>query len=603
MEKPTFNKSNKPKKPELNLDSELISFTKWLGDYLRITEDDFVRFLESRPMSHRLPILKRIASPKYLSKIYSSNPIYLNDTLKLLLPHLQPADIKPLATVDFLMIYSSNPIYLNDTLKLLLPYLQSADIKPLATEEVLNIYAFTSRYLPYFTNLNLHRYIESPEQLSSYGRRLIEYCYSSPKISSRLSHTIYEIQAQLDNMNTETSSDSLASSPHPFISQQNIIQMGSLTTANEYEKSYNTDAMVARSLGFLKEGDITIDQQETISPHPAFAPAKLKLEGSTDSIFVIKDWENVEPVTINKRNENKEIINSISVKPLGVDTNFYYAYYLTGNNLIMKICLNMSLTKDLMKAGEDIFAGLDSYFDQKLAQEFSRLTNADKSRKDLSHITAPIDMYNWLKQRYPDFNQNGSGDVETWKDLKAILNQEKTTTFAEFPTTYETILWQCNQSQQAQVADRFDIKNEDMIRLIASTDHSPFYKVCATILKGKVLAGNDLSNSHSNVYYDKMAAIQANIPPVQMSKPSLVLVSNDENAPNGNYSLELTREIHEPKDFVITGSQIPSLNPELAQRISLHFLLKNQISVGGILLTKEEFADYKLLPGDNIEFV
>jgi hypothetical protein len=83
----------------------------------------------------------------------------------------------------------------------------------------------------------------------------------------------------------------------------------------------------------------------------------------------------------------------------------------------------------------------------------------------------------------------------------------------------------------------------------------------------------------------------------------LVLVSPEENVPNGNYNLELTRETHQPKDFVITGAQIPDLNSELARRISLHFLLKNQVSVGGTVLSKEQFADYKLLPGDNIEFL
>ena len=409
-----------------------------------------------------------------------------------------------------LEMYSNSPEQLATFVHGLRNYMTPEIIERLLKDPIIS-FIIRSKSFDWIPPLNIHRKIEDMEVLAEYAKTLIEYSYNNPSQNGSLYHTIIELVATLDNrgnqerltdsnennINIENTSNGTRESRslpnHPYISQQNIIQMGELIKVDKTNQNFNTGSMIASSLGFLNESSLVVDNENTYTPHPDYIAATV----AGQKMFLLKDYENTVPKTIYKYDEEGNAINYMKVKPLGVDSDFYHTYYLTEDNLIIKICLDMSLTNTLLNEFQDTFSDTKHYFETSLE---------DKGDVETSQLESVSGVYAYLKVRYPEFNSSEL-QIDTWAKMMDVLQKEKDTTFAEFKKGCEAMIWNCQKQKAIQ---EFKQSNQDMVRLTTSKDHNNFFKVLAVLKSARVLDGDKTKNSHSSVFREHMEDIKIN---------------------------------------------------------------------------------------------
>ena len=552
-------------------------------------------------------IASELLDTEFIHNIYfttdSRYKVYLY--IKELKDHITPETAKKLLTTEnMLWLFSPDLSLINNYINI---------FEDFDTEEVrYNLFCnkpfrdlyIESRCLQFFPCRNIHRKIENQEVLAEYARTLIEYGYNNPSQSGSFYHTIMELVATLDNggnqerltnsnennINIENTSNDTQESNlipnHQYISQQNIIQMGELIKVDKTNQNFNTGSMIASSLGFLNESSLVVDNENTYTPHPDYIAATV----AGQKMFLLKDYENTVPKTIYKYDEEGNAINYMKVKPLGVDSDFYHTYYLTEDNLIIKICLDMSLTNTLLNEFQDTFSDTKHYFETSLE---------DKGDVETSQLESVSGVYAYLKVRYPEFNSSEL-QIDTWAKMMDVLQKEKDTTFAEFKKGCEAMIWNCQKQKAIQ---EFKQSNQDMVRLTTSKDHNNFFKVLAVLKSARVLDGDKTKNSHSSVFREHMEDIKINKQVEQFTRPNMRLFTDFRNNEYTDYPLNLDMEQTNSKDYPTKGKALETLNPNLFSIIQLNFSIDKKLCVNGRAVSKEEFGEFTLLPGDHIVFV
>ncbi|NJK70840.1 MAG: hypothetical protein HC932_01020 [Thermales bacterium] len=99
--------------------------------------------------------------------------------------------------------------------------------------------------------------------MNEYARALIQYGYHNPGKTGSVFHIIVELQALLDNQDTD--------SQHGYVSQQNIIQLQNFAKSKDIQTVFNTGSMIASSIGFLGS-DVELEfksntDEKTTTPH------------------------------------------------------------------------------------------------------------------------------------------------------------------------------------------------------------------------------------------------------------------------------------------------------------------------------------------------
>jgi hypothetical protein len=598
---------------------------------------------------------------EHLKDVYSSNPLYFNNFLELLLENGWSIENINTFTIDYLKdIYQSDVSYFNECLEFLfLNDWPIENMKNLTLEYLKEVYQRDPKFfdqgittvlslgwpsanlqgitpgfikelsgsalpgvLPDLADLKIHDYIESSETLANYGLFLIESCYEYPQILGRLNHHIIAIQAKLENRQNASNESS------PMITQQNIIQMRSFVRSNEDEKIFDTGVMVVRSCGFLGKAKIIFESTDKPSPHPDFSFGRINLDGQNTPMLIYKDWEEADYKSININQLGREdvpgtdsegksitiknalrvekVLDSIKVKPLGVDPNFYYAYYLTQDNLVVKICLNMSLTKTLEQEGKKALSDLALYLENANSLDTSIPDGTITIDQALiSHSASTFAEY--IKVRYPKLVTEEAGHQLSWSKLLKEIKKNKDTVFADFPERYKSLIWHCNNEKAKEAGTSFIDANTDIIRFMTSDDLSIYFKVCQILKEFKVLDGSNLENSHMDAFRKKMDLIKVNESSEEVLVPHVILISPHPDVQDQPYGIEKQKDVEsdkpiQTKDYPCKGKEIISRNPKLGHLISLQFQLKETITINGIVLTKVQFQDNTILPGSWIGF-
>jgi hypothetical protein len=564
-----------------------------------------------------------------LKSLYKPEPRFFHDFLEDLLINGWPQENLRAITTEYLLgLYRSDPTYFHNSIEVLLQYgWPTENLQGITPEYLKELYGDKlADNLPDFADIKLQEYIDSPEALASYGLFLIENCYKYPQISGRfsypisgrLNHHIIEIQAMLENK--QNASEELL----PTITQQNIIQMRSFVKSNQSEKIFDTGVMVARSCGFLDKAKISFEYTGKLSPHPDFGFGHINLDGQNTPMLIYKDWEegDFKSININQLGMQEiesttdsistkinglrveKVLDSINVKPLGIDPNFYYAYYLTEDNLVVKICLNMSLTQTLEKEGKEALSDMALYLEKS--------NNIDTAIPEgtitidqalISHSASTFTQY--LMVRYPELDIKPENNTLTWSQLGMEIKKYEDTIFVDFPESYKSLIWHCNNEKAKESGTAFLKANEDMIRLMVSDDLGIYFKVCQLLKEFKILDGSNLENSHTQVFRENMGLIKVNQSSEEVLRPYIILNSSHSEVPDQNFEiLEKTdTENNSPvqsSDYPCKGKEIINRNPILAHTISLQFHLKDKITINGIQVTKDQFQETTILPGSRI---
>jgi hypothetical protein len=412
-------------------------------------------------------------------------------------------------------------------------------------------------------------------------------------------------------------------SPSPYISQQNIIQMQSFAKALDVQTSFNTGSMIASSVGFLGE-DVKVEfvSQEEInksegkdlsySPHPDYRLAKI----GNNNVFAIKNYESIEFLEIVKRiklpDGTRKVFNTLKVRPIAVDSNFYHVYYQTEDNMIVRICLDMGRTHSLLNEAFEAFSDISQYF-------FEIFEDKEAEEKGIGERTSVSDFADYLLVRYPGLQEYvGVKEKEndkqiSWKSLLSSLEESKDTVFQEFPEAYKALFWHCTNEialeAKSYVRKTLSRDSVAVIRLLASKDHDHYFKICQSLLIGnsKVLAGDTLNNSHTLVFIDKMENIKQNKQTETVTTPFLRFylpteLQQEEEFEDYHYDVD-EETIKTPRKLIVQGKDLKAMNPQLAFKINHIYQEGKQISIDHKKLTKEEFQEYKLNPGDHVRVV
>jgi hypothetical protein len=583
---------------------------------------------------------------EFLVKVYQKDPIYLTSFINLFIRAslLTKAHADELLNLEFLVkVYQKNPNCLDDFINRFLKanLLTKAHADKLLTVEFLvKVYQKYPFKLHYFTDLNLHRLVENKEVLNEYCRYLVQYSYEYPKKAGSVFHHIVEIQSMLSNeddvvdsnepipsvitgQSIESGNSNESSSNSPYISQQNIIQMQSFAKALDVKTSFDTGSMIASSIGFLgRDVKVEFVTQEEInnsegkdlsySPHPDFSLAKI----GSNNVFAIRNFESIEFQELVKRiklpDGTSKVFNTLKVRPLAVDSNFYHVYYQTEDNMVVRICLDMKRTEDLLNEGFEAFRDISHYFSEIFEDE-------EVKEKGIGERTSVSDFVDYLLVRYPGLQEYvGVQKKEntkqiSWKSLLSCLEESKDTLFQEFPEAYKALVWHCTNEitleAKSHVKNTMSRTSEAVIRLLGSKDHDHYFKICQSLLMrdSKVLAGDTLNNSHTFVFIDKMNNIKQNKPAETVTTPFLrcylpTELQQEEEFEDYHYNVD-EETINNPKNLIIYGKALKDMNSQLAFKIDLIYQEGKQISIDNKKLTKEEFQEYKLNPGDHVRVV
>jgi hypothetical protein len=445
--------------------------------------------------------------------------------------------------------------------------------------EIDEIFDFIEKPLlaEFIENLELQRKIKNPELLQEYGKSLIKLAYNNPKIQSVLHHVIVEIQTILNNQSTD-------GKVTPFISQQNIIQMAALAS-NPNEKTgqrFQGGSMVGYNFSFLNR-DIYLrkENEEKYVPHPGFEPAKI---GDT-SIFVIKDWQNQPFIRF------KGAFDYISIKPLGIDTGFYNTYYITEDNQVIKICLNMSLNKDFMNNYTQAWTSIADDM-RSIEKKFDKNKEYKLDESYFEKILQPAQMLDYISERYPDLELPFDKNLGyTWIDIKKFLqiNKDKI-----LPQLYKIIDWRVKSLEFYQAYNR--LENNELIRVMASNDKDMYYKICATLLHG--VFSSQSNTSHQWLIKQIIPMLKSNAPAQKIIPNILVHKKSQESFDKYDFEIDITDSCEIPT----LGKNLSQVNNLLASKINLQFLAGKNLNINGRAFDKHSFNDYTILPGDNISF-
>lgn len=525
-----------------------------------------------------------LLTPEGLS-VYKNNPGSLHILIKIFADAglLTEDHADALLTPKGISVYKNNPRNLHLFIKVF------ADAALLTPQNITNIIKWVVQnpnLVAGVKDLNLHRQVENKEVLNEYARALIQYGYHNPGKTGSVFHIIVELQALLDNQDTD--------SQHGYVSQQNIIQLQNFAKSKDIQTVFNTGSMIASSIGFLGsdvelEFKSNTDEKNNYTPHPDFALARL----GYNTVYAIKNWSSLEPLTITKKGQGGEILNSINVKPIAVDSNFYHVYYLTEDDMVVSICLDMSRTKDLLQEGQLAFGEIAHYFDNSL----------DEGETNLSEHSSVSQFQDYLVSSYPAISEYipNQGRELTWKQLLQIIENSQSSIFDEFPESYKALHWHITNEISLLTKEEFTQTNQALIRLMASKDHDNYFKICQSLLSGpsKVLAGDELSNSHSFVFYDKMEKIKANLNTEEVTEPFVRLYeARDKGFVDYYYQFDM--ETTTPSQMIVQGKDLFEHNPSLDISIKMAFEKDQSISINGVILNQEDFSQYKINPGDHV---
>jgi hypothetical protein len=584
--------------------------------------------------------VNKLLKAEFLVKMYQKNPIIHHSFIDFFIRAnlLSPENVNELFKAEILVkVYQRYPSFLPNFIKrfiranLLTP--EHAN-KLLKVEFLEKVYQKNLTHLHYFTDLNLHRLVEDKEVLNEYCRYLVQYSYEYPEKAGSVFHYIVEIQSMLSNEydavdSNEPSSNSPQSilssppSPSPYISQQNIIQMQSFAKALDVQTSFNTGSMIASSIGFLGE-DVKLEfvSQEEIntsegkdlsySPHPDFALARI----GNNNVFAIKNFESIEFQEIVKRikmpDGTSKIFNTLKVRPIAVDSNFYHVYYQTEDNMVVRICLDMGRTHSLLNEGFEAFSDISQYFSEIFEDKKVKEQGIGERTSVSEFVDYLLVRYSGL-QEYVGVQKKGNTKQISWESLLSSLEESKDTVFQEFPEAYKALFWHCTNEialeATSHVKNTVSRTSEAVIRLLGSKDHDHYFKICQSLLMrdSQVLAGDTVNNSHTFVFIDKMNNIKQNKPAETVTTPFLrcylpTELQQEEEFQDYYYDVD-EETIKTPKKLIIQGKNLKEMNPQLAFKINLIYQTGKQISIDHKKLTKEEFQEYKLNPGDHVRIV
>lgn len=233
-----------------------------------------------------------LLTPEGLS-VYKNNPGSLHILIKIFADAglLTEDHADALLTPKGISVYKNNPRNLHLFIKVF------ADAALLTPQNITNIIKWVVQnpnLVAGVKDLNLHRQVENKEVLNEYARALIQYGYHNPGKTGSVFHIIVELQALLDNQDTD--------SQHGYVSQQNIIQLQNFAKSKDIQTVFNTGSMIASSIGFLGsdvelEFKSNTDEKNNYTPHPDFALARL----GYNTVYAIKNWSSLEPLTITKK--------------------------------------------------------------------------------------------------------------------------------------------------------------------------------------------------------------------------------------------------------------------------------------------------------------
>ncbi len=444
--------------------------------------------------------------------------------------------------------------------------------------------------------------ISSPT-LQSYGRALIQFALRYPDCESQIHHIIIQIQTTLGNGLQSSKSTE-------FISQQNLTQLTAyLETVLGNPGSYSWGQMILIKVGKLSKASLDLNVntfQEDLgsvvpSPHPDYIYNELNTDSGTESLFVIKNYQEIAWKKLRAGDNGSE---TASIKPLGFDTDFNFAYYLTEKRFIFKICLNTWRTRDEFAESQENWQNIEQAMGEQFVKNEDDNTENESRNFNLLSAKDPQDLANLIRIRYGVLPEEDLKSAHSWDNLYKLviskasefqnLDTHSNDTFSE---PIDAIIWTIvtlkSRLQTEQNKKEFIEENLSLTRLMASNNFDLYYKL-AEIFKRHILSSSDVASSHQ-------AAIKA------LWKE---LISGEEREGDFVSSLlfmvpygePLHLEMQDGLTTTITGKDLLNQDNNFVYRIKLEFARRNNnIMVNGRVLSQEEFEEYTLLIGDNIQ--
>jgi hypothetical protein len=139
--------------------------------------------------------------------------------------------------------------------------------------------------------------------------------------------------------------------------------------------------------------------------------------------------------------------------------------------------------------------------------------------------------------------------------------------------------------------------NTDMMRIMASGEHSLFFKLAELLRENGVFSGPELDTCHRNAILELARPLQAASQRDSNMTPRLIMNIGDPS------SSHLSQEINIGRDGTIIGADfLAQANGRVSRLVNFELNLGNLVYVNGIPLDRQGLIEYRLLAGDRFSF-
>jgi hypothetical protein len=428
--------------------------------------------------------------------------------------------------------------------------------------------------------LRLEDHRLSSVHLQEYGRQLIRCSLAVPSQAGQLYHVIIKIQAELDKR--ASNSENRSSDSRPTISQQNIVMMNGLLAARKGTIVTQSGMMQMQVFGQIGK-DVNIGDNGLVpAPHPDLVDATLQYNGRDLSIFRFKEGTAIKPVTLSKEGI------SLDVTPIGFSKDFYSTIYQTKEGVCFSICLWLSRTEQLFEDHKENWEYLAKVFERALKD----IKRANSSPPVISSITTPKDMGAFLARLNDD--QDNSPVTSSWGAVRERLH-----TFTSLsPELRKLIDWQIAYSEFITSPNRE--ANTDMMRIMASGEHSLFFKLAELLRENGAFSGPELDTCHRNAILELASPLQEAGQRYSNMTPRLIMNIVD---PSSSQVSQVSQEINVDSDGTIIGADFLAIaDGRISQLVNLELKLDKPVYVNGVPFNEDQFMKYPLLAGDLFSF-
>jgi hypothetical protein len=318
------------------------------------------------------------------------------------------------------------------------------------------------------------------------------------------------------------------------------------------------------------------------APHPDLVHATLQYNGRNLSIFRFKEATAIKPVTLSKDGI------SLEVTPIGFSKDFYSTIYQTKEGVCFSICLWLSQTEQLFEEHKEDWGYLAEVFERALKD----IKGANSSPPVVSSITTPEEMGAFLARLKDD--QDKSPVTRSWGAVRERLN--KFTSLS--PALHKLIDWQITYSEFITSPNRE--ANTDMMRIMASGEHSLFFKLAELLRENGVFSGPELDTCHRNAILELAGTLQAAGQRDSNMTPRLIMNIVD---PSSSQVSQVSQEINVNSDGTISGADFLAIaDGGISQLVNLELNLGHLVYVNGVPFDSHGLMTYRLLAGDRFSF-